>query len=377
MADALMEAIIAAPDDDAPRLVWADREGGERGELVVIQCRLAHHDVPRAERRRLAAREAELLEANAKAWSSFSGAEGFATKFVRGFAEGITIAVDDLVPNVERIFERAPLLRELRFAPLPKADPLKGETVEPVWAACEANLRGILKRLPPARIRTLAISSAIELLPGPFDELNNTSWSNHHHDEALLTLLTTSPSLSELRELVLTDAAVEPQQIPLLERLRLDRLVLAAQRLHADGVVRLLREAPTITRLAVHYGRPVIRGRELAKVLACPETARLKELDLKASGFGVEDLRQFAECRALSGLERLGLGSCHPDGVGVLAKSPYLANLRELDLAGTRNTPALLEGATFTHSLRTIHARAADADALFAMFPSLECVETS
>ena len=41
MTDALIAAILAHPDDDAPRLVWADREGGERGELVVVQCALA------------------------------------------------------------------------------------------------------------------------------------------------------------------------------------------------------------------------------------------------------------------------------------------------------------------------------------------------
>ncbi|MFO0740345.1 MAG: TIGR02996 domain-containing protein [Labilithrix sp.] len=62
MTDALIAAILAHPDDDAPRLVWADREGGERGELVVVQCALAAEPpLPRAERDRLRARERELL----------------------------------------------------------------------------------------------------------------------------------------------------------------------------------------------------------------------------------------------------------------------------------------------------------------------------
>jgi hypothetical protein len=34
--DALLEACRVAPDGDAPRLVWADAVGGERGGLVVI-----------------------------------------------------------------------------------------------------------------------------------------------------------------------------------------------------------------------------------------------------------------------------------------------------------------------------------------------------
>jgi hypothetical protein len=39
--DDLLEACRLAPDDDAPCLVWADAVGGERGELIVIQCDLA------------------------------------------------------------------------------------------------------------------------------------------------------------------------------------------------------------------------------------------------------------------------------------------------------------------------------------------------
>ena len=37
----LLEECAARPDDDAPRLAWADLVGGERGELVVLQCDLA------------------------------------------------------------------------------------------------------------------------------------------------------------------------------------------------------------------------------------------------------------------------------------------------------------------------------------------------
>jgi uncharacterized protein (TIGR02996 family) len=39
--ESLREACAASPEDDEPRLVWADAVGGERGELVVIQCDLA------------------------------------------------------------------------------------------------------------------------------------------------------------------------------------------------------------------------------------------------------------------------------------------------------------------------------------------------
>jgi hypothetical protein len=71
--DDLMAQCVAAPDSDAPRLVWADAVGGERGELVVLQCRLASGVVSdRDEWRALRARERELLAANSAEWSGGS-----------------------------------------------------------------------------------------------------------------------------------------------------------------------------------------------------------------------------------------------------------------------------------------------------------------
>ena len=47
MNDAFMRAIIATPDDDGPRLVYADwlEESGESeySEFIRVQCQLADH----------------------------------------------------------------------------------------------------------------------------------------------------------------------------------------------------------------------------------------------------------------------------------------------------------------------------------------------
>ncbi|MBA3499354.1 MAG: hypothetical protein H0T65_03220, partial [Deltaproteobacteria bacterium] len=50
-ASEILAECAANPDDDAPRLVWADLVGGERGELVVIQCDLARGGLTAAEAR--------------------------------------------------------------------------------------------------------------------------------------------------------------------------------------------------------------------------------------------------------------------------------------------------------------------------------------
>jgi uncharacterized protein (TIGR02996 family) len=83
-AAALLAAIRATPDDDAPRLVYADwlEEHGqpERAEFIRVQCELARHESPT-----LRQREAELHH------DSFAGpvaAPGLRFRFSRGFPVG-------------------------------------------------------------------------------------------------------------------------------------------------------------------------------------------------------------------------------------------------------------------------------------------------
>jgi uncharacterized protein (TIGR02996 family) len=106
--DALLEACLAAPEDDAPRLVWADAIGGERGELVVIQCDLARGGLAPAEVVRRKQRERELLAGHAAAWS---GLHGLATacSFQRGFVEAVAVDIDRALEHRAAIAAAAPL----------------------------------------------------------------------------------------------------------------------------------------------------------------------------------------------------------------------------------------------------------------------------
>lgn len=95
------------PDDDAPRLVWADAVGGERGELVVLQCELARGGLSVDRNARLRVRESELIAAHGRAWGEL---EGFAIRaeFTRGFVETVTI---DGTVSLAGVLARAPLVR--------------------------------------------------------------------------------------------------------------------------------------------------------------------------------------------------------------------------------------------------------------------------
>src|SRR5437764_15277308 len=95
-ADAFLDLIRLHPDDDGPRLVyadWLDDHGDPaRAEFVRVQCALARlppRDPRHAELRR---REAELLDAHRTDWERPLAALGeVGTRFRRGFIEDVTV----------------------------------------------------------------------------------------------------------------------------------------------------------------------------------------------------------------------------------------------------------------------------------------------
>lgn len=111
--DALVRAICDNPDDDTPRLVFADwlQEHGEeaRAEFVRVQVRFAEllrHGVPDADG--LGARARELWQKHKGAWlaemPSIKGLK-WHDAFFRGFVEYATIASDaELVQHADAVF---------------------------------------------------------------------------------------------------------------------------------------------------------------------------------------------------------------------------------------------------------------------------------
>src|SRR5437764_14875679 len=83
--DAFLRAILAHPDDDLPRLIYADyldERGDPRGEFVRLQC-----DEARGGDRRRAARVAELEAAFGAEWAGPLEERFTRLRFRRGFVE--------------------------------------------------------------------------------------------------------------------------------------------------------------------------------------------------------------------------------------------------------------------------------------------------
>lgn len=105
-ADRFLATIIAAPDDDVPRLVFADwlEEHGDvdRAEFIRLQIAEAQTQIPGSPRTR------ELLERNRKRWL-IPGIPG-SQVFRRGFVEYLHISADDFLQHEAEIETAAPVV---------------------------------------------------------------------------------------------------------------------------------------------------------------------------------------------------------------------------------------------------------------------------
>jgi uncharacterized protein (TIGR02996 family) len=139
----LTAAVIANPDDDLPRLVyadWCDENGQpERAEFIRVQCALARPDGLTADRLAdLRIREQALLEIHGESWLAPLRGRGeplFSPRthgrFHRGFVETVWMPAAVFLKKADRLFERCPV-RELRLTQVTEAEWQRVLAGEPV-----------------------------------------------------------------------------------------------------------------------------------------------------------------------------------------------------------------------------------------------------
>ena len=296
-ADHVLAACVAAPADDGPRHVWGDAVGGERGELVAVQLRLASGAGTPAEVGALLARQRALVAAHGAAWSGLAAIAGVASAtFRRGFVEAIAIDAETAYRQRDAIRAAAPLLAAVAVRGLGDDD---ADGTRNVWWA-SAGLVGLdLGVLAPSRIR---------------DHMSNKQMT---HVEALAFTGLYQRLAYTLRS----------TSLPHLARLTLS--------CSADALADLRACLPTLDRLrALDVAVPV----ELAD-LASSLPPALRELTIRGAGGTIEaSLVALARAPTAATLEQLRL----PAGELVVDSAlfaPFSA-LRVLDLGQTRLAPA-------------------------------------
>jgi len=314
-----LNAIIAAPDDDTPRLVYADwleERGDQRGEFIRVQCELARLPDEDPRRVEMQSRERVLLEEHEEQW--VSSLKGLVSnwRFHRGFVDEGTVEVETFLSNGNLIFQNTPL-RSVKFAE---------------------------KALPALPLANCPHLSRLSGLHFSFTDMNV---------EDLRTIIS-SPYLGQLRILDLTGSEFGAEgvrllmQSPLLKQL--SELGLCANGLGEDAA-RLLAASPSIaglTHLSLSNNNISVDGIEALAL--SPYVNRLTDLSLGFCWAGAGYGRALGCSAQLHNLRRLflsesGLGDA---GVSALASSPYLKGLTELWLddndIGATGFSAVLDG---------------------------------
>lgn len=109
---AFIQAIIEDPEDDLPRLVYADwleEQGDPRGEFIRLQVQSAALPEYDPARESLDQRAQQLLDAYIYGWTKPIGAQVQDLKFRRGFVESLTMRAKAFLERGEEIFQSTPI----------------------------------------------------------------------------------------------------------------------------------------------------------------------------------------------------------------------------------------------------------------------------
>jgi uncharacterized protein (TIGR02996 family) len=336
MADheGFLQDILTHPDDEAPRLIYADwleEQGGEAGRdraaFIRLQCERARLPEGDPKANRLKFRERKLLKAHAAAWVPPLPPDFETAQFRRGFVEHVALPLKSFLDHAAALFAAVPL----RSVALTLTPPGKDSLRPPVPLD-----QGLMHRLADSPF--LGRLTALRFPEPPY---NGTPLG-----DLGLRILMASPHVGRLRAFEaprneLTAAAVRAlDEAPF--RPPLERLVLSRNRLGPEGA-EALAQAKRLTGLThLDLSQANIQTRGVRALARSANLAALRVLALSRLRLRVQAAQYLAGCEHLGGLRVLELnGNQLGDaGAGVLSASPRLGALVALALRKNRITAA-------------------------------------
>jgi uncharacterized protein (TIGR02996 family) len=300
--DAFLQAICEEPDDDTPRLIYADwlEEQGDadRAEFIRVQVQLARLPPADERRRALKVRERGLLKEHETTWAGPLRGRVESWKFRRGFIEQITTGATKFLTKTERLFRLAPI-RQVRLR-------------RATWclhrlAACPflSQLQALdlgHSFLLPSGVRALVASPHLRRLTS----LNLPRTNLNSYD---LEHLASAPALQ-----------------------RLTTLDLSENNLGAGGAG-LLASAPVLSRLTtLRLNQAGLGNVGVALLAGSPHLRHLTALELGWNELGGPAAEALAGSPNLAGVVRLDLSGNRLSiaGANALAASPYLRRIARL-----------------------------------------------
>lgn len=288
----LLDAIWRSPDDDAPRLVYADfltERGDPRGELIQVECAL-ERALPFSERWwTLRAERQNLWTAHHATWSATS--LGVDRGYHRGFGVEATLAA-------ERFIE------------------LKGALDLPAPAISRLTLHSGT----PARLETIVQSKWLTR----YEHLEIRSNLSHSPLSTPGAKALASAALPALRSLSAITCRFGPMAAKALAKApwlaQLDRLSLTNNSLGAKGIAALVASALKVRRLSLSSTFVDDADESLRLLAAWPGLAHVEVLSLGANrSLGDEGLRSLAASPHAQGIRALDISGGLITGLGVKA----------------------------------------------------------
>ena len=313
---ALLEGVLAAPDDDRPRLVYADwltEQGDPRGEFIAIQCARARLPLDAPGQRALEDREWTLATSYEEQWKAALGEGVMSVKFRRGFVDEMTLFIPAFVERAEAMLAREPV----RIVEVINA----GEE-----GAAQLAASPTLRRLEGLRLSNS--TGAVERGIG-IDGLGVLL--NSRNLGGLTSFWVEGQFIDDLGALAIAHAG--PASFPALKS-----LTLASDSLSAVGVEALCSNKWFRRLQRVSFSSNELRELGAEALAFAPGAVAWEELNLDGNLLGDAGARALASHERLGALKRLSLQRNHlgPAGVQALLDSEKLKGLTGLRLDGNR-----------------------------------------
>jgi uncharacterized protein (TIGR02996 family) len=228
--EAFIQAIREDPDDDGPRLIfadWLEEHGDPRGEFIRVQCELARLPQNDPKKDELWKRERRLLQMHEREWLRELRGMLKGWRFQRGFVDDVSMGVKQFLANAEVLFRKAPV-QHLRLHGADRSLPAFAASPRLVnLASLEMNWKRIgnvgaaaLFASPHfTRLRTLELSFnqigdvGLQALPTApaLKQLRKLELQKNQIGDAGVAALANSPALAELTELGLWGNQIGPE----------------------------------------------------------------------------------------------------------------------------------------------------------------------
>lgn len=334
--EAFLADIREHPDDDAPRLIYADwlDDAGDPDRATFLRAQVEQARLPLGDRRHveLARRIGTLLLEHESSWRDELPHLAGVTweNFSRGFVEAVWVeSAQTFLEHAEAIFAAAPI-RRLQLGHI-VAETAPALARSPHLARLTELNVGNSPAIGRAGVRALAESPHVEnltvlllhycalgddavadLARSPhLGRLRELYLSGNELDDPAALAIARSAALPALAELDLRDNSIGDagaRALAYYGRPRLETLWLVNNLIGPEGAWALAgtEALPALARLYLNYN--AIRNEGAVAFALSPHRGALRELDLRGCGIRERGAKALAESPHLGGLELLWLG---------------------------------------------------------------------